>query len=233
MHGGKAYKWIRNPLAVIACAAVVIWVAAFAIQRAREVAEQQQCAENLKHLSEACQMYQADWHDVLVPYGAPFAWDSNGMWPCLLAPYLKRLFGSADGSGPIGRVFVCPGFPPEERCFCGQGDYGINPQCGGWMPKGKPVVMPLKSVKYPTSTIRLAESRWHAQGGSLFAARPSDFKPNDPTGHMFATWHIGKGNVLWIDGHVSAMTQKQYNMRDKGPYDGNIWLRLEGPKPAP
>ncbi|GEM_PF-5085319 len=48
---------------------------------------------------------------------------------------------------------------------------------------------------------------------------------------MFAARHSGRGNILWIDGHVSSMTQEQYNMRDDGPYDGNIWLRLEGPKP--
>ena len=224
---------IRNALIVVVALAAVIPVTAYALRRAHEVSMQQTCAQNLKTLGEACKMYQGDWQDVLVPYGAPFDWPpKGGMWPDLLDPYLKKIEkGESNSRRRTGVLFKCPILVAEECCFSYHIDYGINEKCGGWLPDKKPVIVALKSVRYPESTIRIAETSWEGQGGTFFAANPSEFKPGDPDGHLFPTRHMGKGNVLWIDGHVSSMTQEQYNMRDKGPYDGNIWLRLEGPKP--
>ncbi len=227
---------IRNALIVLAGAAVLVPVVVYGHRYARDLSEQQTCVNNLKTLSEACKMYQEDWHNVLVPYGVPFAWPPQGrMWPELLKSYMKESRDAKQGNAREHRflAFVCPTPDPEDEDPCGfDRYYGINMECGGWMPKGKPVVVPMKSVKYPGSTIMIAEERWHAQGGSFFAAKPSDFDHKDPiVCHQFPERHMGKGNVLWIDGRVSSMTQAQYNMRDKGPYDGNIWLRLEGPKP--
>ena len=221
---------IRNALIVLAAAAVLAPVVVYGWRHAGDLSKQRACVRNLQVLGQACKMYQEDWHDVLVPYGVPFAWPPRGkMWTDLLHPYLKEILVRPGEPDRTGKVFECPGYAEERVCYAR--DYGINRQCGGWMPDKKPIVVPLKSVEYPRSTIMIAETNWYSQGGSFWAAKPSEFTPGDPYSHMFATWHQGKGNVLWIDGHVSSMTQEQYNMRDKGPYDGNIWLRLEGPKP--
>ncbi len=230
MPRGRGRTWIRNALMLLAAAAVVVPVSAYWIRHLRNVSRERTCAENLKHLGEACAMYQSDWHDVLVPYGSPFAWTGH-MWPELLDPYIRKIPGLAE-EPIIGRFFECPEFPPEHEMSCGERSYGMNAECGGWMLKEKPIVVRLKAVKFPGKTIRIAETQWLGNGGdTLFAARPSEFKPGDELCRLFPLRHRGKGNVLWIDGHVSAMTLAQYNMRDKGPYDGNIWLRLEGPKP--
>jgi len=226
----RAWSWVLAVIAVLAAVAALAWTAVAVAKNLREASRQNQCMENLRLLGRACEMYQNDWHGVLVPYGAPFAWSPNGIWPVLLDPYLKRMVGGASVRTNLAKIFKCPDDEGLE-CFCFRPSYGMNQRCGGWQPKGKPVVISLKSVKFPSATIRIAEVMWEAQAGSLFAARPSDYRPHDPTSHMFATWHRGRGNVLWIDGHVCSMTLEQYNLRDKGPYEGNVWLRLEGPKP--
>ncbi len=228
MPGGRGRTWIRNTLMLLVAAAVVVPVSAYGIRHAKEVSKERTCAENLKHMGEACAMYQSDWHDVLVPYGSPFAWTGH-MWPELLGPYFVKLPKNTYKLSRPGSFMECPALPPEEQAW-GM-DYGMNTECGGWMSGGKPVVVRPSNVKYPAKTIRIAETRWLETGMLLLAARPSEFKPGDDCCRMFPARHRGKGNVLWIDGHVSAMTRAQYNMRDKGPYDGNIWLRLEGPKP--
>lgn len=233
MNRARAYIWIRNTLAILACVALVTAAGAFALRRAHDLSLKEQCVQNLKRLGEACEMYQADWHGVLVPYGAPFAWGPAGsLWMELLEPYLRRMEGpSSSGMNGvnIGKMFMCPSRPSE--CWCVRRTYGMNDRCGGWDPGKEPVVISLKKVRYPRATVRIAEVDWELCNGSLLAGVPSQYRANDRESLEFPECHLGKGNVLWIDGHVSSMTREQYNMRDDGPDDGNIWLRLEGPKP--
>lgn len=226
MHQSRDGRLTRDLLPIIAAVIILLPILACAIHRARDASMQITCAENLKALGVAAEMYQADWDDVLVPYGAPFQWSPNSMWPTLLNRYISP------GSTSLGSVFKCPAPASSTDGWAYERTYGMNQKCGGWLPGGTPVVVSVKSVRYPASTIRLAEVSWLAQGGSYFAAQPVNYYPGDPTCHQFATRHNGKGNVLWIDGHVSAMTLEQYNMLDSGPYSGQIWLRLEPPKPS-
>lgn len=233
MHESKNTGYLHDLLPIIAVILILLPILACAVHRARETSEQQTCTENLKRLGVACEMYQADWDDILVPYGAPFQWAGAGgaFWPQLLDVYIRKI--------PGGRITTTGIMPPEYRCpsqsdetgYAYERTYGINARCGGWMPGGSPTVVPLRMVRYPQATIRIAESMWHAQGGSFFAARPEEYQPGDPNCHMLPDWHNGKGNVLWMDGHVSAMTRDQYNMTDTQT-DPDIWLRFTGPKPA-
>jgi prepilin-type processing-associated H-X9-DG protein len=223
---------VKDLAAILAVVLVLGPILAAGLRHARALSAQISCAENLKALGVACDMYQADFDDVLVPYGAPFAWPPQGiMWPDLLNHYVDPSYGGP--AGTQGKLFRCPAVVISgDPGFASSRNYGINVNCGGWVSGGAPLVVKLKSVRYPASTIRLAETEWKASGGSLFAARPDEYVPGDPNCHRFATRHNNTGNVLWIDGHVSAMTIDQYNMRDSGPYSGQIWLRLEPPKPS-
>ena len=108
----------------------------------------------------------------------------------------------------------------------------MNTYCGGWDPGGTPRVKFLRQVRYPSATVRIAESCFPQAGGSLIAPLPSNYSDTNPMGHHFPEWHSGKGNVLWIDGHVSAMTRAQYNMTDASGSSSNVWLLLTGPKPT-
>ena len=234
MHQSKANRLLRGPLPIIAVILILLPILACAVHRAREASEQQTCAENLKRLGVACEMYQADWDDVLVPYGAPFAWTPCGMWPILLDAYIRKIPGSIP-YGDVPPEYRCPS-RPDTKAWAYERDYGMNQKCGGWMAvnptPSQIVVVPVAKVRYPSQTIRIADVEWGAVGGSWFAATPVEYIAGDPDCKRFPEWHSDKGNVLWIDGHVSAMTRDQYNMRDDGPYSGQIWLRFEGPKPA-
>lgn len=191
------------------------------LKHTRAATEAVKCAENLKCIGVACEMYQQDYDDVLVPYGAPFAYGS--MWPELLNRY------AGTPGAALSPIFKCPQ-PPPTTGWAYERSYGINILSGGWMQGGTPVVVPVKKITYPHATIRVAESAWPMQGGSYFAPQPKDYY--DENSHHFPERHMGKGNVLWMDGHVSSMTRAQYNTRDAGAYYGQIWLRFEAPKPA-
>jgi len=167
-------------LVVVVSAALLGYLAIQWARYAHAASNQTKCVANLKLLGEACKMYQADWHDVLVPYGAPFTWDHQrgAIWPQLLEPYLRQISRRVSPNTMIN-VLCCPAVPAEEQCFCPAMHYGMNRECGGWMPGGKPVVVSLRKVAYPHATVMIAEATCVDQGGTLFAAKPSEFKPND------------------------------------------------------
>lgn len=230
---GKQKGFTLIELLVVIAIIIILAAILFPVfAKARERAMQTTCANNLKQLGVAAEMYQSDWDDVLVPYGAPFQW-GQGMWPTLLNPYLKQIMGDTmDAEGKLGKVFKCPSAVEDEvASWSAERSYGMNPFCGGWMSDPKyAVVVPLSKVHYPAQTVRIAETWWgSAQKGTFFAPYPTRTDGVAPPGR-----HNGLNNVLWIDGHVSAMTNERYMLRDNGTGPGgpNVWCRLEGPKPA-
>jgi len=214
--------------------AIIIILAAIlfpVFAKAREKAKQTQCANNLKQLGVAAEMYQSDWEDVLVPWGAPFDW-AGAHWPQLLDPYLKMIEGGRMTGTNLGKIYRCPSFEEDEVAeWSAERSYGMNIYCGGWFAvNGSDAkVVPLTKVRYPASTVRLAETSWpDHQTGTFFAPTP-----NIPLNYITIPGrHNGQNNVLWIDGHVTSVTNERYLLRDRGPSNGNVWCRLEGPKPA-
>lgn len=220
-------------VAVLVIAGVMWYTASEPNRRAK--ATQTACMQNLMQLGKACEMYEIAWGDVRLPYGIPDAYSPEGMmmWPDLLLPYLKQIEDGDVSYTALGRRrFRCPAALEDDTGLAYQFSYGINTFCGGWMPGDSPVVVSITKAKYPSQTIRLAETEWEAQGGSLLAALPSEFVLDDPTCHRFATRHNDLGNVLWLDGHVSMMTRPRYCLTDGQP-NPSVWLRLDGPKPDP
>lgn len=230
MQRSKNTGYSHDLLPIIAAILILLPILLCAFHRVREASEQQTCTENLKRLGVACDMYQTDWDDVLVPYGMPFVWSNRSMWPELLDTYIRKIPGGMMSSTNLSPEYQCPS-RTDTAGWAYERTYGMNMKCGGAMSlleiqNGKAVVVAVSRVKYPHATIRIAEAASQDMGGTLYAAEPSssDYR-------QFPERHSGKGNVLWIDGHVSAMTLAQYNMMDTQA-DRNTWLRLAGPKPA-
>lgn len=225
-------------LVVIAIIMILAAILFPVFAKVRAKALQTTCINNLNQMGKAAEMYQMAWGDVLVPYGAPFGWPPNGaMWPQLLDPYLKQIEGGKVAAGKMGKLFKCPAAVEEEETgFAYERSYGLNIKCGGWNPDPKPneiIVVPTSKAKYPSQTIRMAETEWKAQGGSFFAPRHDEYVAGDPSCHRFATRHNDTGDILWVDGHVSSMNIDKYMLNDGGANGGQVWLRLEGPKPQP
>ena len=84
---------VKDLAAILAVVLVFAPILAGGLRHARALSAQIECAENLKALGVACDMYQADFDDVLVPYGAPFTWGK--MWPDLLNRYVDPSSSSA------------------------------------------------------------------------------------------------------------------------------------------
>jgi len=236
---GRAEKMRRDGgftlIELLVVIAIIIILAAIlfpVFAKAKERANQTTCANNLKQLGIAAEMYQSDWDDVLVPWGAPFAYTPPGHWPSLLDPYLRQISQTILTGSSLGKVYRCPSAAEDEvAAWSAERSYGMNIYCGGWYPGTRPedrVVVPLSKVRYPASTVRIAETSWPTAGtGTFFAPTPGP-----PLDYLTIPGrHNGMNNVLWIDGHVSAMTNEKYLLRDNGPSNGNVWCRLEGPKP--
>jgi len=229
-------------LVVIAIILILAAILFPVFAKVRAKALQTACVNNLNQLGKACEMYQQAWGDILVPYGTPFAyWPAGRHWVELLDPYLKQLEGGHADAGKIGKIYKCPSAVEEEESgFAYERSYGINQYCGGWMPGGTPVVTPVSKAKYPSQTLRLAETEWKAQGGSFFAPRIDEYVANTPSCHKFAIRHNDVGEILWVDGHVSSMTEGRYyyqgdptSAAERANSNKNVWLRLTGPKYQP
>jgi prepilin-type N-terminal cleavage/methylation domain-containing protein/prepilin-type processing-associated H-X9-DG protein len=229
-------------IAIILILAAILFPV-FAKVRAKAI--QTACASNLKQLGIASEMYQGAWGDVLVPYGAPFAWGNQGnMWPELLDPFLKQIANSTNGKldtattgQNLGKLYRCAAATEEEESgWAGSRSYGMNTYLGGWQPGNTPVVVPVSKAKYPSQTVRIAESEMKTVGGGAGGSFLAPYPHLSSGNHKFAPRHNGVGEVLWVDGHVSSMTFDRYNLRDNAGapnHYGNVWLRPEGPKPQP
>lgn len=219
--------------------AIIIILAAIlfpVFAKARAKAMQTTCMNNLKQIGTACSMYESDNDEMLVPYGNPFAWNMGTIWYEIINPYLKQInssTGMMTGSN-LGQIFKCPASPLEEEDVTGgytsERTYGYNIYLGGNYGGGTNL-KPLDAVKYPASTVRVAEVIWYTdttyttvKSGSAFAAQPSV-----ADGRALPDYHNGMGNVLWVDGHVTAMRRQQYMTNSPIP---DAWLQLKGPKPG-
>ncbi|MBP6963060.1 MAG: prepilin-type N-terminal cleavage/methylation domain-containing protein [Armatimonadetes bacterium] len=220
-------------LVVIAIILILAAILFPVFAKVRAKALQTTCLNNMKQLGVACEMYQSAWGDVLVPWGAPFN-AMTGIWYSLLDPYLRQIEGGTFNNANLGKIFRCPAAAEEELLgWAYQRSYGMSSRVGGWLNAGNnPIVYSVSKAKYPSQTVRIAESDWEpapgqGQGGSAFAPDPT---VND--GRKFPGRHNGTGSVLWIDGHASSMTPDRYGLLDNQT-DRAVWLRLTGPKPNP
>ncbi len=234
MKRGRSGFTLIELLVVIAIILILAAILFPVFAKVRAKALQTSCINQLKQLGIACDMYQQAYGDVLVPTNA-LQETSPGRttavtWPDLLDPYLKQSTGRLyeGGTGKLYRCPACPEESGEAASWQAERSYGMN-----WYLGYTNRTVPCSKCKYPASTLRITES-WGVQGGSMYAPMPnmekmSFWQVTSPG------WHNGQASVLWVDGHVSVMNSERVLLDDgKGPYGlGQVWCRLEGPKPQP
>ena len=214
-------------LVVIAIIAILAGMLLPALNQAREKAKAIKCIGNLKQLGAAVSMYIGDYEDWM-PMTNNNGSTVNGakQWSAEISQYI---YGSpvlvTDRKIREG-AFECPSFKNPTSDPDADGGYGWNYYYLGSIPTiaiyNRIKVM---DVKQPSSTIMIGDTTngvTHAQAVSLV------YRPTATGGNMFivSDRHSGSMNIVWVDGHVSAMKQAKlwngadgqqnwYYMRDK------------------
>lgn len=183
----------------------------------REKGRQTTCASNLKQIGIAFSLYADDNADVLPPSSVEVS--RNVWWPELTAPYVKNQ-----------QIYLCPSDSSSKlQPGISVSSYGYNQHIGGGLDASfidpSPITELYTNVQIvrPSATVMMAESGTTATVGLPPSQWPVVEPPFLMIGDAFRQWklwptkpatavltapnprHQGRVNILWADGHVSAL----------------------------
>jgi prepilin-type processing-associated H-X9-DG protein len=188
-------------LVVIAIIAILAALLLPSLKRARDSAKSMQCANNLRQIFTAAQLYGNDNEDRFPPNYATWA---GGGWPEYLRPYLGE---SGPHLNPSGTVLVCPSdtygsggttLTVNGRNIYKPSNYLLSyAQNGEWSgSSGKR----FSDVRNPAATCLYSEveGHWVFSTGTLNQSDPN-----------VVPWlqqrHNGMLNVAYVDGHLGKV----------------------------
>lgn len=215
----KGYFSLIELLVVIAIIAILAALLLPALGRAKELGRRTSCSNNLSQIGKAMSMYTLDYGDWLVP--ACNSFESNASvwlyaWPekGLLASYLnlKRKDEVIAGFIKIGDkisrgILSCPSsnadnlYTPNSIAKLSETGWRLSYSLSNCV-SSPSVPVKLTSVKRPSRTCSASEGAYVWLKRSYLAAAGSD---NGPLEFR----HNGNINVLFVDGHLSAMSRSQ------------------------
>lgn len=203
-------------LVVIAIIAILASMLLPALNNAREKAKAITCANNLKQNATGLALYLADYGDMI----PPMCWGGSTVhcWFVELLPYIGGLSGtkkllsgttyqyypsvlncpSATDHGNVvrGGSYTPPGGSLQYVYTTYMANYKNYIDVGGWKMQGKK----LSQMKNISTKVFACDGyvwdKWYAY--------------NIPSDIQYVFFHNGqKANVLWLDGHVAAMTYNE------------------------
>ncbi|MCM8786328.1 MAG: DUF1559 domain-containing protein [Candidatus Omnitrophica bacterium] len=225
-------------LVVVAIIAILAAMLLPALSRARERARSAVCMSNLKQLGLALMMYTNDNEEYLLP-----SWNGGKVWWRVLVEegylmkYLDYSLPSSQKKLKKPNPLTCPS---SKRWYDGWSrsvNMAMNSRVAGFRGgagffSGHPNMLKLSEVKKPSQTVWVTDApprdNWNPYGercdyhfGSGDWYSPYGYKnvsdgdaPGVGSNYNQAARHSGGLNILFVDGHASWLSKKQFLSND-------------------
>lgn len=192
----------------------------------RERAKASVCVQNLKQIGIGLHAYISENSGRFPDGAADVSWKpditTSRCWYDAAAENMGREYVPYHKGEPLPEAFGCPSGHGKayEPAWPYTGDYAANLYLGH--PNHKVTLM--SAVKNPSSTPYVQDTVMQNNFGAAIYA--SGFSKTSRT--AFADRHGGKGNVLWVDGHVTTLSYGEYMNFANEPKHGGAYNFARG-----
>lgn len=192
----------------------------------RERAQSAVCAQNLRQIGIGLRSYISENNDRFPDGAADVSWKpgitTSRCWYDAAAENMGREYVPYHKGDPLPETFGCPAGHGKayEPAWPYTGDYAANFYLGH--PNHK--VTTMSAVKNPESTPYVQDTVMQ----NNFGAGIYDAGSSATSNNAFAHRHGGKGNILWVDGHISSFSSKEYKAYANDSKYGGVYNFLRG-----
>jgi general secretion pathway protein G len=172
------------------------------------------CAQNLRQIGAGLHIYISE-NNGHFPNGAlDFSPNENELcWYDAAANNMAREYVPNLRDNPLPKSFGCPAghgkaYTPDWPYT---GDYAANGHLGNTVPT-------LAAVRRPSATPYVQDTVKQNQFAFWIYAPNAADNPS-----AFSARHDGRGNILWVDGHVSSFKYSEYMDFAMEPQHGGLW----------
>ena len=210
-------------LVVISIIAVLAAILMSVTKGYRDKARAAVCVQNLRQIGVGLHSYIADKGGRFPDGSADVSWTDKGMcWYDAAAQNMGREYVPYHQGDLLPQAFGCPAGHGKayEPAWPYTGDYAANTRLG----REGDGVTTLASVKNPSATPYVQDTVKQNQFGEWVFGKgfPKTIE------QAFADRHGGRGNILWVDGHVSSFTYTEYIDYANKPSHGGAYNFIRG-----
>lgn len=228
-------------LVVITIIAILAALLLPALKNARESSKKAVCSSNLRQLHFASILYANDYNDVLMPWAYPLWYERlrDGTGPVFSNKgYLPN--ANFDFNSPtMLTVYNCPSTPYRSYMWR-DASYAYNAYLGGqglapadWYVKAG------ANLHAPATVVMLSDSAIRGPGlGPPLGPTLLVFGSSEHYQDVGYDWHRGVANLIFVDGHIEALTrdvaQRRYGGSVSGPTpDGTLYWSRDNARSYP